>query len=92
MTNKRHNVLYVGVAGNLEGRTIQYKETATPGFTSHYNVNKLVYYEEFSEINNAILRENQIKGGSRQNKIELINSLNPYWENLLETLNTDNRR
>jgi len=84
MTNKRHNVLYVGVTGNLEGRTFQHKEKTTPGFTSRYNINKLIYYEEFPNAYSAILREKQIKGGSRQKKLELINSLNPYWVDLFD--------
>ncbi len=56
------------------------------GFTSKYNVDKLVYYEFFEDIVNAIIREEQLKGGSRQKKIDLINRLNPHWIDLLDKL------
>jgi putative endonuclease len=84
MTNKRHTTLYTGVTGNLQYRVSLHKEKANPGFTERYNINKLVYYEEYSDAYTAILREKQIKGGSRQKKIDLINGLNPYWVDLCD--------
>ena len=76
----------VGVTSNLQARITQHKEKAVQSFTSRYNINKLVYYEIFSDAYSAISREKQIKGGSRQKKVELINSLNPMWNDLSETL------
>jgi len=84
MTNKRHTVLYTGVTGDLQYRVIQHKAKVNSGFTEQYNVKKLVYYEEYPDAYTAILREKQIKGGSRQKKIDLINSLNPYWVDLCD--------
>ena len=82
MTNKRHNVLYTGVTSNLTKRVYQHKHGLLGGFTKKYNINKLVYYEIFDEILPAIEREKQIKDRSRQNKIDLINSMNPGWQDL----------
>lgn len=84
MTNKRNTVLYTGVTGNLESRILQHKNKEIEGFTSKYNINKLVYYEEFDNAYEAILREKQIKGGSRKKKIQLIESINKEWEDLSE--------
>ncbi|WP_120273243.1 GIY-YIG nuclease family protein [Mangrovibacterium diazotrophicum] len=83
LTNKNHTVLYTGVTSNLtkrlyEHRTSFYKNA----FTSRYNVYKLVYFEGFTSIEEAIAREKQIKGGSRQKKLELINGFNPDWNDL----------
>jgi putative endonuclease len=78
MTNKRHTVLYTGVTNDLEKRTFQHKEKLIGGFTERYNLDNLVYYEEFSDAYSAISQEKQIKGGSRKKKIGLINNLNPY--------------
>jgi putative endonuclease len=86
MTDPKHNTLYNEVAGNLQARIYQHKEILTPGFTSRYNVNRLVYYEEQADAPSAIAREKQIKGGSRQDKINLINSMNPRWCDLYEQL------
>ncbi|MFH1207467.1 MAG: GIY-YIG nuclease family protein [Patescibacteria group bacterium] len=84
MTNKAHTTLYTGVSGGLEGRVLQHKQKQVGGFTKKYNITKLVYYEEFQYIEDAIAREKQIKGGSRQKKINLINSINPEWNDLSE--------
>jgi len=83
LTNNNHNILYTGVTSNLgnrvfEHRTGQYKTS----FTHKYNVTKLLYYEEFVSIEDAIFREKQIKAGSRQKKLNLINGLNPEWKDL----------
>lgn len=86
MTNSKHSTLYTGVTSDLQARVYQHKEKLNPGFTSRYNVNMLVYYEEIADASSAIAREKQIKGGSRQGKIKLINNLNPSWCDLYEQL------
>lgn len=86
MTNWNHTVLYTGVTSNLQGRVFQHKEKLAPGFTSRYNVKVLVYYKECADAISAIAYEKQIKGGSRQKKIDLINSLNPNWKDLYNEL------
>ncbi|MBU4304570.1 MAG: GIY-YIG nuclease family protein [Candidatus Omnitrophica bacterium] len=85
-TNKRHTTLYTGVTNALTGRVWQYKNKIFPGFTKKYNCDKLVYYETFEDINDAIDRERQIKAGSRKKKIGLIESMNPEWRDLYEDL------
>jgi putative endonuclease len=84
MTNKYNKVLYTGVTSNLFKRVSEHKEKLIDGFTSRYNVTKLVYYEEFQTMPEAIAREKQIKGGSRQKKLDLINSKNPEWKDLYD--------
>jgi putative endonuclease len=64
----------------------QHREKLVPGFTSRYNINMLVYYEEWADARSAIAREKQIKGGSRQDKINLINKINPRWLDLYEQI------
>ena len=86
MTNKRNKVLYTGVTNNLKRRVCKHKEKLVDGFARKYKITKLVYYEVFEDIENAILREKRIKGGSRQKKIELINSINEGWRELYEEL------
>lgn len=86
ITNKNNTVLYTGVTSNLVERVFQHKNKTFPNsFSAKYNCNKLVYYEEFQSINEAIIREKQIKGGSRKKKIQLIESLNPNWEDLFDS-------
>ena len=80
--SKKRGSLYTGVTANLENRIIQHKNKELYGFTSKYNINKLGYYEECNDIRNAIEREKQIKAGSRQKKILLIESINPEWKDL----------
>lgn len=82
MTNKRNTVLYTGVTNNLFERVFQHKNKLVEGFTKKYNINKLVYYEEFDNAYDAISREKQIKGGSRKKKIDLIESMNKEWKDL----------
>ena len=86
MTNKRDTVLYTGVTNDLKRRVYEHKEKLAEGFAKRYNVTKLVYYEVFEDVENAILREKQIKGGSRQKKNELVNSMNKEWRDLYEEL------
>ena len=82
MANKDKTTLYTGVTNNLIRRVIEHKEHKTKGFTIRYNVIFLVYYEFTNDIEAAILREKQIKGGSRSKKIELIEKMNPEWKDL----------
>jgi len=86
MTNKRNTVLYVGVTNDLIRRVHEHEEKVAEGFTKKYNIVKLVYYEVLEDIENAILREKQIKAGSRQKKIRLVNSMNSEWRDLYEEL------
>lgn len=83
LTNKTNHVLYTGVTNNLDRRLAKHRSTENHGFTSRYNIYKLVYFEEFGDVNDAILREKQIKAGSRQKKIDLVNQKNPEWKELL---------
>jgi len=82
MTNKGNTSLYTGVTNDLVRRVHEHKEKLFDGFTKKYNITKLIYYEAFDDIVDAIYREKQIKAGSRQNKIDLINGMNPQWEDL----------
>jgi putative endonuclease len=86
LTNKHHTVLYTGVTNNLKARVWTHKEKVAKGFSYKYNVDKLVYYEVTDEILSAISREKQIKAGSRQTKIDLIDSMNPKWADLYDTI------
>ena len=87
MTNKGNRVLYTGVTSDLKKRVYQHKQGTIPGFTQKYNIKTLVYFEAFGDIRYAIAREKQLKSGSRQKKIELINSMNPEWRDLSEDWN-----
>jgi len=82
LTNSRHTVLYTGVTSDLVRRVYEHRTKATRGFSSRYNVEKLVWFEEASSAANAITREKQIKAGSRQRKCELITRHNPDWRDL----------
>ena len=87
LTNKNHTTLYVGVTSNLPERILQHHEKKYKGsFSAKYNVNKLVYWESFQEIGDAIAREKQLKAGSRQKKLDLINAFNPEWKDLFESI------
>ena len=82
LTNKNNTVIYTGVTSNLLRRIYQHKTGVFKGFSKKYNCNKLVYFEEFSDINQAITREKQIKSGSRKKKTQLIEKENPDWQDL----------
>ena len=82
MTNFTNTVLYTGMTNDLVRRVWEHKEQQIKGFTRRYNITKLVYYEVYDTPYDAIAREKQIKGGSRQKKIDLINSVNPDWKDL----------
>jgi putative endonuclease len=84
MTNSRNTILYVGVTSDLTRRVYAHKQKLVDGFTKRYNVTKLVYYEVLEDVGNAILREKQIKAGSRQKKLQLVNSINREWCDLYD--------
>ena len=86
LTNKHNTVLYTGITNDLKRRVYEHKEKLVDGFTKKYNITKLVYYEVFEDPENSILREKQIKAGSRKKKIDLINSTNREWMNLYEEI------
>ena len=87
LTNKTNRVLYTGVTNNLLKRIEEHKAKLNPNaFTARYNVHKLVFYETTKDILSAIEREKQIKAGSREKKIGLINTINPNWKDLAEEL------
>jgi putative endonuclease len=83
MSNKSRT-LYTGVTNDLKRRVFEHKRKLIPGFTSKYNLTKLVYFETTTDINLAITREKQIKGWLRTKKITLIESINPDWKDLSE--------
>ena len=82
LTNKNHTVLYTGVTSNLLKRVYQHKTKAYKGFTARYNCDQLVYYQEFSNISQAIDFEKKIKAGNRLAKEKLISTINPEWKDL----------
>ncbi len=87
LTNKYNKVLYTGVTSNLIARIFEHKEKRYKNsFTAKYNVDKLVYYRGFSLIEEAIAEEKRIKSGSRKKKIELIEAVNPNWNDLFQEL------
>ena len=86
LTNKYNKVLYTGVTNNLTKRVYEHKQKLVDGFTKKYNVNKLVYYEVFEDVQQAITREKQIKGLLRQKKIDLIQSMNRIWDDLYDKI------
>jgi putative endonuclease len=85
ITNKYQTVVYVGVTSNLPQRIMEHREKRYPNsFSARYNLNILVYYEQFQWIEDAITREKQIKAGSRDAKNDLIRSMNPTWKDLFD--------
>ena len=83
MTNEKATTLYTGVSSDLKERIKRHKEKKhRDSFTSRYNINKLVYFECFDSVGDAIKREKQIKAGSRKKKLQLINCTNPGWDDL----------
>jgi putative endonuclease len=80
--NPKSAVLYTGITGDLVHRVWQHKKKLTPGFTSRYNLTRLVYFERFFYPDAAISREKEIKGWRRSKKLRLIESMNPRWEDL----------
>jgi putative endonuclease len=86
MANKHNTVLYTGITSDLKKRVYEHREKLVSGFTKKYNISKLVYYEMYQDPENAILREKQLKAGSRQKKIDLINTMNKEWMDLYEVI------
>ena len=86
LTNWNNKVIYVGITNDLKRRVYEHKNGLTDGFTKRYHVNKLVYYDVCEEIEGAILREKQIKGGSRRKKNDLVREFNPHWEDLSDRI------
>ena len=87
LTNKNNTTLYVGVTSNLPERLLQHRQKKFKNsFTAQYNLDKLVYWEAFQEIGDAIGREKQLKAGSRKKKMDLIITINPEWNDLFESI------
>lgn len=86
MASKRNGTLYTGVSSNLTQRVFQHKEKIMNGFTAKHDCHLLVYYEIHETMGNAILREKQIKSGSRKKKLALIEKDNPEWKDLYQTI------
>lgn len=84
LASKRNGTLYIGVTKSLWGRLRQHKEKEVKGFTQQYDIDQLVYYEEFQYIEEAIRREKQLKRWKRDWKIRLIEGSNPAWNDLSE--------
>ncbi len=87
MASQKNGTLYIGVTSNLPQRIFEHKNHLLPGFTSRYNVEKLVYFERFSDIHEAIKHEKRLKYWKRNWKKDLIERTNPGWRDLYEDLN-----
>lgn len=86
MASKRNGTLYTGVTSDIFQRVDEHKQAQLKGFTQKYSCHRLVYFESYDDMNSAIDREKQIKAGSRQKKLALIEAMNPNWLDLYETL------
>lgn len=86
LTNFTNTVIYIGVTNNLVKRIFEHKNKQAFGFTTKYHINKLVYYEIYNDISEALKREKQLKAGSRKKKIKLIERLNESWSDLYPTI------
>jgi predicted GIY-YIG superfamily endonuclease len=86
MANRRNGTIYTGVTSNLPKRTFEHRESVVKGFSAKYGCKMLVWYELHETMLEAIAREKQIKAGNRASKLALIESLNPLWKDLYETL------
>ena len=86
LASKRNGTLYIGVTNNLQKRVYEHKEKKIEGFTQKYDVSKLVYFEQTSDVHSALARERQLKKWNRAWKINLIEKNNPQWKDLYETL------
>ena len=89
LASKKNGVLYIGVTNNLEKRVLEHKDKIVKGFTSRYNVDKLMYFEKFTSINEAIKREKRLKKWNRQWKVNLIEERNRDWVDLSGKWNDD---
>ena len=86
LTNQAATVLYTGVSNDLQRRVYEHRQKLADGFTTRYSVSRLVYYEIFQDVIDAITREKQIKGGSRRKKMVLVDHFNPTWRDLFTEL------
>jgi len=86
MASKKYGVIYIGITSNMAKRAYEHREGLISGFTKKYKVNKLVYVEIFNDVNEAIEREKQLKGWSREKKIFLIETNNKNWNDLYKTI------
>jgi putative endonuclease len=86
LANATNTVTYTGVTNDLYRRIDEHRKKSIKGFTSRYNINKLVYFEAGDDIEGAILREKQIKSWSREEKVKLVNTTNKEWRDLYEDL------
>ena len=86
VTNFENGTLYTGITNDLIRRVYEHREKLVEGFTKKYDLDKLVYYEIYESPEQAILREKQIKGGSRKKKLDLINNFNRDWKDLYEDI------
>ncbi len=86
MANRRNGTLYTGVTSDLPKRNYEHKNGVVDGFTKKYGCHLLVYYEAHDTMESAILREKQIKAGSRKKKLALIETMNPDWRDLSEDI------
>jgi len=84
LTNWNNKVMYVGVTNNLQRRIFEHKEKSMKGFTEKYNVHKLVYFEQTSNVEAALNREKEIKKWRREKKNRLVENANPFWRDLSE--------
>ncbi len=87
LTNWNNKVLYIGMTNNIERRIYEHKNKLIEGFTKKYNLNKMVYYEQYSDVNEAIRREKELKKWRREKKNKLIESMNPLWKDLSAEMN-----
>ena len=86
LSNWNNKVIYTGITNDLKRRIYEHKNKLVPGFTSTYNLNKLVYFEHFSQVSDAIRREKSIKKWKRDWKNKLINEINPQWNDLYDSI------
>lgn len=86
LASKRNGTLYIGITDNLVRRVYEHKNDLLEGFTKKYKVHDLVYYEQYQDVNEAILKEKQIKKWKRYWKIKLINKFNPEWKDLYSSI------
>ena len=84
MSNQTNSTIYVGVTNNIERRALEHMSGSGATFTTRYKINKLVYFERYTEIKDAIQREKQLKGWKREKKNNLINQMNPQWNDLMK--------
>ena len=84
LCSKRNGTLYIGLTNNLERRVFEHKNKVVKGFTEKYDVDKLVYAEEYDDVNEVRCREKRLKNWNRAWKIELIEKINPTWKDLYD--------